>query len=318
MNCSSTETMPIDFSGKSCSYCGSTKQKSFLAEERMLGLHDQFQYLECLACGSLQIAESPKNLGDYYPKEYYSFLELSRSNGFIRFLKKIRMSAFRSFGIFPPRFGYWLKKLQIHKTSRIADVGCGNGQLLYELYCGGFERLEGFDPFIDQEVRLTEELILFPTEIKEAKSGFDLIMMHHSFEHMEDPKRVLQTCWEKLQPGGELLIRVPVADSQVWKEKGSMWVQLDAPRHLTIPTVKGLSQLAEEIGFELREILFDSSDFQFWGTELYSRGEKLNRDRLGDFFSSKELKEMQKKALQFNQEGNGDQACFYFLKPFKS
>ncbi|WP_026950712.1 class I SAM-dependent methyltransferase [Algoriphagus mannitolivorans] len=310
--------MPTDFSGKSCPYCGSTDQQSFLAEERMLGKGDKFSYLECLSCGSLHISKVPENLGDYYPKSYYSFQELQFSNPLFRWLKRLRMSIFGTFGIFSPIYGYWLKKLRPSRNARIADVGCGNGQLLYELYCGGFQNLEGYDPFIAKEVRISSGLSLFPTEFEKAVGNFDLIMMHHAFEHMEDPKKVLTTCWEKLNPGGKLLLRLPVADSQVWKEKGNLWVQLDAPRHLTIPSVKGLQHLGEKIGLKLDELEFDSNEFQFWGTELYERGEKLDSGNIDSVFSKPELSEMQKKALRFNQEGIGDQACFYFSKPLKS
>ena len=310
--------MPTDFSGKSCPYCGSYSHRTFTAEERMLGMGDQFSYLECRSCGSLQITEVPSNLGDYYPKNYYSFQGLSYSNTFVRVLKRIRMSAFRAFGIFSPIYGYWLKKNSISKSARIADVGCGNGQLLYELYCGGFQNLEGYDPFLENEIKVSPALTLFPKEINQANGIFDLIMMHHAFEHLADPKTALKACWEKLKPGGKLLLRLPVADAQVWKENGDLWVQLDAPRHLTIPTVKGLSFLAKEIGFKLDELEFDSSEFQFWGTELYAKGEKLNPELVDDLFSKEELKEMHKKALRYNQEGKGDQACFYFSKPVKS
>lgn len=310
--------MPTDFSGKSCLFCGGSSQRAFQARERMLGLGDQFTYLECQACGSLQISKVPNNLEIYYPKNYYSFQKLSQSNPFVRMLKRIRMWAFQSFGIFSPIYGYWLQKLSIGKNARIADVGCGNGQLLYELYCGGFQNLEGYDPFMEKEIQVSPELTLFPREIEKVEGSFDLIMMHHAFEHMEDPNTTLKACWEKLTPGGKLLVRLPVADAQIWKEKGDLWVQLDAPRHLTIPTVKGLSLLAEEVGFILDELEFDSSAFQFWGTELYARGKKLNPELVDLFYSEKELKEMHKKALRYNQEGKGDQACFYFSKPVKS
>jgi hypothetical protein len=115
-----------------------------------------------------------------------------------------------------------------------------------------------------------------------------------------------------------LLIRCPVADAEVWKESRELWVQLDAPRHLIIPTLKGLKICASQIGFVLDEVEFDSSDFQFWGTELYQRGISLNEGITLKFLTEAERTQMQKKALRFNQEGKGDQACFYFIKPNNS
>jgi hypothetical protein len=140
-------------------------------------------------------------------------------------------------------------------------------------------------------------------------------MMHHAFEHIEDPKAILKLCFEKLNKGGRLLVRTPVTDAQTWKEKRTLWVQLDAPRHLVIPSVDGFSKLSLQIGFILEEVVFDSTEFQFWGTALYEQGYPLNPKLVNSLFTSKELAKMRKKALQFNQEGSGDQVCFYLTKP---
>jgi SAM-dependent methyltransferase len=227
------------------------------------------------------------------------------------------MRAFLVLGIAwkAPMYGYWLKKLNPKFSHRIADVGCGNGQLLYELYAGGFTDLHGFDPFIAEEKQLAPELKIWKKQIDEADTDFDLIMMHHAFEHMADPHELLKFCYEKLNPGGKLLIRCPVADAAVWKEKRALWVQLDAPRHLIIPTVKGLKEKAESLGLILEEVEFDSSDFQFWATGLYEKGERLDETKTNLYFTPKDREAMKAKARQYNQDGIGDQACFYFKKP---
>ena len=280
----------------------------------------EFSYAECLSCGSLQLDSIPEDLSIYYPAQYYSFSGLNRSNLKTRILKSLRMRAFIWFGINwqAPMYGYWLKKLHPGFSARIADVGCGSGQLLYELYAGGYSDLSGFDPFIDRENQIVPGLTLYKQRIEESTSSFDLIMMHHAFEHMDNPDEVLKACYEKLNPGGRLLIRCPVADAQVWKESRELWVQLDAPRHLIIPSVRGFKVQAEKLGFTLDEVEFDSSDFQFWGTELYKRGLKLDESQTKTFLTREERKSMKEKALRYNQEGKGDQVCFYLSKPTKS
>ena len=139
-------------------------------------------------------------------------------------------------------------------------------------------------------------------------------MLHHSFEHMDDPEEQLKVYFEKLKSGGKLLIRCTVTDGEVWKSKGPLWVQLDAPRHLVIPSLTGIKNLAEKAGFLLKEVAFDSTDIQFWGTKLYENGEKLDKNKIELYFNRAERKNMLKKATQYNREGKGDQACFYFVK----
>jgi predicted SAM-dependent methyltransferase len=151
--------------------------------------------------------------------------------------------------------------------------------------------------------------------LEDSDFMFDVIMMHHSFEHMQDPEAVLQTCYDHLNPGGKLLVRCPVADAEIWKTKRELWVQLDAPRHLIIPTVAGMKNVANRVGFNLQEIEFDSSDFQFWGTLLYEHGERLDHSKINAYLNADERNKLKQKAVQYNKAGKGDQACFYLTKP---
>ncbi|SFA74754.1 class I SAM-dependent methyltransferase [Algoriphagus aquimarinus] len=309
--------MPIDLP-KSCKFCGSSSLISFEGSERMFGMGGTFAYSECEGCKSIQLDEVPTDLSAYYSNsEYYSFLPLVQSSYPRRVFKQIRMNLFlrTNATVFEPIYGYWLKKLAPDFHAKIADVGCGNGQLLYELYASGFTDLYGFDPFIEKDNVINSSLQLLKQRIEESDTSFDIIMMHHAFEHMENPTEILNACFDKLNPGGKLLIRTPVADAAVWKEKRELWVQLDAPRHLIIPTISGFEKISKAIGFNLDEVLFDSTAFQFWGTALYERGFALHQKSVNDVFSKEELVALDKKALRYNQEGKGDQVCFFLSKP---
>lgn len=230
------------------------------------------------------------------------------------------MSVFLTTGLssIAPMYGYWLRKVDPGFSGRIADVGCGNGQLLYELHCAGYRDLHGFDPYMDQSITLEKGLTLWKKRLEDSELNFDLIMLHHAFEHMEDPSTILKACRDKLSPGGILLIRCPVTDSAIWQEKRTTWVQLDAPRHLIIPSVRGLADLGSRLGFELGEVEFDSSEFQFWGTALYEKGVSLRFAKIFEHFTPEQLASWKEKALRYNQEGKGDQACFYLRRPVRS
>lgn len=306
--------MPID-SSSACKFCACENLEEFAAQERMLGLGGEFIYQECTNCGSLQLKEIPADLSKFYPKEYYSFNPLVQSGPFKRVLKRLRMALLRNgFPIQILPYGPWLKKVRPALQDRIADIGCGNGQLLYELYSGGFKNLEGFDPFIRSDQQLANGLQLWKNELSEASGSFDWIMMHHAFEHMVNPEEVLRTCREKLKPGGKLLIRTPISDAAIFREEKEFWVQLDAPRHLVICSLNGFRLLAEKVGLELEETVFDSEAFQFMGTELYKRNLPLTYENLEHEFDSSEQELYTKKALQYNLEGLGDQVCFYLSR----
>lgn len=306
--------MPIELA-QHCKFCDSDQLEVFTGKERMFSTLEEFQYLECLDCGSVQIAQIPADLSPYYSNStYYSFQTLNISSTIRKFLKNFRMKFFLATGIASPIYGYWLRKLNLSADASIADVGCGNGQLIYELYASGFSNLHGFDPFLEKDQVVNSQVHLWKKTIEQSDLKFDLIMMHHAFEHMEDGESILKSCLSKLNPGGQLLIRTPVTNSKIWKEKRELWVQLDAPRHLIIPSIAGFEALCQRVGCKVNEILFDSDEFQFWGTALYEKGLSLDKSLISREFSKLELKEMHKKALQFNSEGKGDQVCFFISK----
>lgn len=278
---------------------------------------DRFEVAVCPSCASIQLVDVPDDLGRYYPESYYAHQHLVTANPIKNSLKKIRYRFFMltKGTAFRPIFGDWINTTGTSFKDAIADIGCGNGQLLYEMHAAGFERLRGYDPYLETEKKLGPQFRLERKSIFEVEEKFDLLMMHHSFEHMSRPAKVLAKAFEILNPGGKMLIRVPVADAEIWKKEGAYWVQLDAPRHLHIPSIRGLCQLAENAGFKTHKVVFDSSAFQFWGTEIYKREKPLRGTNPLSEFTDEELKRFGQKAEELNQMMKGDQACFYFTKP---
>ncbi|UZD21372.1 class I SAM-dependent methyltransferase [Algoriphagus halophytocola] len=297
-----------------CEVCGSKNLTSFEAMERMYGLNDIFTYKECENCKGLFLSEIPENLSKYYPEEYYSFEPYKASSSLVEFIKKVRFEFWkRGINFKPPNYFTWLSNLKVEQTSKIADIGCGNGQLLAELSYCGFKNLDGYDPFLTN-TGVTKGFTLIKKDFFEITEKYDLVMFHHSFEHIPNPEKIFNNLSTILNPGGEVLIRVPVTDGKVWQENREFWFQLDAPRHLFIPNTESIICLADKYSFEVIKIEFDSLESQFWGTELYRRGKPFVGTDIAKEFSKKEMDIFKTKASQFNKLKIGDQACFYLRK----
>jgi len=112
-----------------------------------------------------------------------------------------------------------------------------------------------------------------------------------------------------------------VVSSYAWEKYGHNWVQLDAPRHLYLHTEKSIRAIAQKTGFEVKDITYDSYEFQFWGSEQYLNGislkapESLENGLERSIFTKKQIKEFKRVAADLNKKGAGDQACFYLYKP---
>jgi len=97
-------------------------------------------------------------------------------------------------------------------------------------------------------------------------------------------------------------------------------VQLDAPRHLFLHTLKSMEILAAGSGFKVRDVVFDSTDFQFWASEQYQRDIPLKDKRsyaldpANSLFSPSEILRFKETARELNRNGEGDSACFYLYK----
>jgi SAM-dependent methyltransferase len=306
-----------------CLACGNCEEnRVFTAREMMLGKRDLFKYIECSKCKSLQIAVPPANLGDYYPLNYYSFAGLNGGK-LKRYLrgKRLRyaLGSVSALGFVlyhfcgPPERGEWIKMVKFELNERILDVGCGSGQCLADLHSAGFKYLAGLDPFAKPQ-KSSKGFSTHRCHLDEWKEPQDLVMMHHSFEHMPEPAAVLGNVRRILKPDGRLLIRTPVANCFAWRKFGPNWVQLDAPRHLFIPSVDGLSKLAEKAGLKLVDCQFDSTAFQFWGSELYQRDIPLSGIQTNEHFSHSELSEFRQQAIALNKRRDGDSACFLLKK----
>ena len=318
---------------KKCKICGNSNQNiDYIAREMMMGSRDKFEYFECSKCGCLQIAEIPINLVKYYPENYYSFSEyFSEKLGVVKlFLRRQRTKYFikkkNIFGWFytkikgAPHLPDWIKLAKLELDLDILDVGCGNGNLLLRLSEQGFSNLTGVDPFIKNDIFYDNGVKIFKQELVDLKQKFDFIMLNHSLEHIPEQLSMMITLNKKVKSNGAILIRIPTVSSFSWRKYKTDWVQLDAPRHLFLHSINSISLLAEKAGFAIEFIEYDSTEFQFYGSEQYLRDISLSDERSytnnpdGSIFTDLEIKRFQEKANDLNNARDGDQVCVLLRK----
>ncbi|MBE0622151.1 MAG: class I SAM-dependent methyltransferase [Burkholderiales bacterium] len=316
-----------------CSLCGNAEQNVIhSAREMMFGTKDEFTYIECAVCGCLQLANIPADLSRYYPREYYSlkrahvnpdtplarFMRLRRTAYYLGGKTLIGSLIARIRGA--PFWLEWFKHSLVSLDSAVLDVGCGTGEALLSLRREGFRNLTGVDPFITEDIHYEEGVTVFKREPAQLQGQFDVIMLHHSYEHMPNQLQTLQTLHALLKSNGTLLIRVPLASSLAWKKYGTNWVQLDPPRHLFLHTTRSMQLLAAQAKFVIAEIAYDSNALQFWGSEQYTKNipflseQSWAKHPEQSIFTKEQIAEFERQAQALNKAEQGDQACFYMHK----
>jgi SAM-dependent methyltransferase len=290
------------------------------ARELMHGTRDTFDYFECAACGTVQIMTVPAAaaLQRYYPEDYYSFAQRQRSalsQWFVTQRDRHVLGLSNVAGGLLNRIRrdpilQVLAQAGLRPEQRMLDVGCGAGRLLDRFARAGFRSVMGVDPFIAGDMRTAAGVPIRKAHLHEITGTFDVIMFNHSLEHVPDPVSILEQAVQRLAPAGAILVRVPTPSSDAWKLYRTDWVQLDAPRHIVLPSRAGASIMAQRVGLAIDEVIDDSGPFQFLGSERYRRDIPLHEGPDRELFSDEEIARFAERAVELNAHHRGDQAMF--------
>jgi SAM-dependent methyltransferase len=306
-----------------CQICSSNAPHvAYHCREKMFGWGDEFTYFQCANCGCLQIAAVPGDLNRFYPADYYSFhVQPVPQHGW-----RSRLGAVGDYSMATGRgiFGRLINRFRpartevvslasvpVQETMNILDVGCGRGQLLSILKRAGFDRLAGIDPYLPADVEVLPGLFLRKLSVEQVQEQFDLIMLHHVFEHLQQGEEILGLCRQRLTATGKILLRFPTAESDAWEIYRENWVGLDAPRHLFLHTRHSFDLLAKKSGLKVEQWFCDSTAFQFWVSELYRRGVPLcdasgSTTKPETFFTRAEIQAFNEKSRLANAVHRGD------------
>jgi SAM-dependent methyltransferase len=300
-----------------------------VVREMMLGLREEFHVAECPACATLNLLDIPDNLSPYYPSdEYYSFDEsplsdlerLSRrtavktmwravqSRQTARFKRILgRLPDRRLIGVIDMMEAVYVSGVPL-QGCKLLDVGSGIGVSTLILSQLGANAV-GIDPFgVSWKRERAEQRIC---EIADVTGEWDVILFQHSLEHLADPLAALKAAESMLTTDGRVIVRIPAADSYARRTYGANWVDLDAPRHLFVPTREGLRQLGVRAGLALTHCYDDARDIQFWGSEQYARDVPLYDDASAiwpkqTLFTPSQMKHWAAETDRLNRISEGD------------
>jgi len=130
----------------------------------------------------------------------------------------------------------------------VCEVGVGRGVLANRALARGYRYL-GVD--IDEAVRLyTSADVVIQLAPPLPDMDPDIIVMESLLEHMPDygsAKALIVECYEKLQPGGRVVIRVPEIRYAKWR----FWD--GAPDHAWVTSTRRVTTVARMVGFQIIE-----------------------------------------------------------------
>jgi|RhiMetdeSRZDD1v2_1073273.scaffolds.fasta_scaffold04404_17 SAM-dependent methyltransferase len=223
-----------------CPLCQGPSSFVFKTRDRNRGLSDdEFSYRLCDRCGTIFLADPPKDLGRYYPDEYYV---LPNGDALAQAARAER---------------YKLAMIQPYAShGRLVEIGPGPGTFALAAREAGYE-VTG----IEMDERSCEHLqTAIGVEAVQSDSPASaladlppsrVIAMWHVLEHLPDPWASLDAAARNLGPDGVLAVAVPNPRALQFRMMRARWPHVDAPRHLFLIPARLLAERARAAGLEL-------------------------------------------------------------------
>jgi len=257
----------------SCLYCLSQKLDQHLEgiRDRLKHVSGEWSFLKCRSCGSALLSPFPNEteLASFYPPVYSVRPDTGQEGSIRRLIAVLRYKLF-----FKTQYQSYarrvLKKCVKDKNAKLSilDIGCGSGLRLDVFQKYGHE-VHGID-LQPEAIRYARKNLKITAVCADAmkvtehfkSQTFDLIISSHMLEHVRNVYAFLSKCFQLLKPGGWLAATVPLIDSNQARFFSDRWTGVtEAPRHLSVPSTKGILHSFQAAGFQLVELqpspLFD-------------------------------------------------------------
>jgi 2-polyprenyl-3-methyl-5-hydroxy-6-metoxy-1,4-benzoquinol methylase len=132
-----------------------------------------------------------------------------------------------------------LERLGLSRAHRVLDYGCGGGVFVQYLIEQGYEHARGYDPYVKTG----------PSSLPPGK-GYDVVLSQDVIEHVDDPRKHLETLMSLCIPGGLLVLGTPNAAVVDLDDPAEYIHALHQPYHRHILTLDALVALAKKLNLE--------------------------------------------------------------------
>lgn len=261
-----------------CKSCGSSNSQKLFTSQNVHGRHlissDKFNIYQCPQCQTAftDVLVNEDYYKKYYPEDYYETLPKS-------YILKGAIGLLDNLGY--TRHLAIINKYKNADHQRILDVGCGTGEFLNRLPDNfkkyGIEINDNAYTFIKKHY---PNIIIYNKKIdsKEFSTSerFDLIVMWHVLEHVDNPHAFFKAIKKFLYKEGTLIFEVPNRDGLGFNIAKDMWFHLDTPRHIFHYNYTALKNILEKNSLQI--VSYSADPFSYFHDLLFSLYKKFKQN----------------------------------------
>ena len=224
---------------KTCPLCGSENIKTIVKSET-------FNILSCKTCTNGWTYPSPADT-DYSQIDFHQQAIKSKNS-------ESKIHDFEDLPVdWKKAIVKQLNMLKKHlpTNARILEIGCGDGIFLKQLQKMGYD-VQGIEPGVSSSGRARENGLNVITDYFPSPSlegTFDAVVLVQTFEHIENPSKLLCQISDII-PDGYLLLVQTNYESVLPRYQGQRWYGWGPDGHYWHFTPKGLRHICSKVGFE--------------------------------------------------------------------
>jgi 2-polyprenyl-3-methyl-5-hydroxy-6-metoxy-1,4-benzoquinol methylase len=234
----------IEESVHKCRICGSNNTKMYMRA------YDSINYLECNDCQTVFMEQIPDTSKMYENSEGSAQAYLDTK----AYFKRVDMIA-------KPKVDWICETLDVigydYKNSGWIDIGCGNGELLQcvkarNIKCCGIETDSSEVDFCRNQGLTCKKVFVDPdndAEVSNILQGFNIISLFNFIEHIEEPKKLIETLYRNSGEDTIMIFEVPrhpsLASFVNSAFPNSLYRHITPPYHIHVFGENGVEKMIE-------------------------------------------------------------------------
>lgn len=179
-----------------------------------------------------------------------------------------------------------LDYINVLPAGKVIDIGCGLGYMLSGIKSEHSKF--GIEPSVFASNLARQYGNIHRGTLNNCKwddGSFDVAIMYHVIEHLDNPISALRKAWKLLKVGGKLIIGTPQFFHDTHDYYGDKYRMLHDKSHISLFNAFGLYDLLNDCMFRVEKVSFPWYKTKFWQGQMAATNGQYNQPAYGNIMT---------------------------------